>query len=156
MQIFFTMDALDNLLLLPFKFLRAPALRLKVPRVLYRPSPMLVFAAVFFSYFIFLSGVIYDVITETPSVGGMRDPITGAVKPQAILPGRINGQYIIEGLTAGFLFCVGGLGFILLDLAVSKGGDNNLLLVLAGTTLILIAYNICIVFIRKKVGNYLL
>eukprot|EP00339_Tiarina_fusa_P024918 CAMPEP_0117016480 /NCGR_PEP_ID=MMETSP0472-20121206/12990_1 /TAXON_ID=693140 ORGANISM="Tiarina fusus, Strain LIS" /NCGR_SAMPLE_ID=MMETSP0472 /ASSEMBLY_ACC=CAM_ASM_000603 /LENGTH=151 /DNA_ID=CAMNT_0004720551 /DNA_START=9 /DNA_END=461 /DNA_ORIENTATION=- len=148
-------DLIDTVLLLPFRFLRAPALKLNLPRTIFRPSPMFVFVLVFFSYFIFLSGVIYDVITETPSVGGMRDPITGVVKPQAILEGRINGQYIIEGLTAGFLFSVGGIGFILLDLAVSRNKESNLLMVLAGTTLILIAYNVCIVFIRKKVGNYL-
>lgn len=149
------MDAVDTLLLLPFRFLRAPNLRLKVPRTIIRPSPMIVFVFVYLTYFIFLSGIIYDVITETPSVGGYRDPHTGVVKPQAILEGRINGQYIIEGLTAGFLFCVGGLGFIILDLAATKNKDYNLLMVLAGTTLILVAYNICIVFIRKKVGNYL-
>lgn len=150
------MDAVDSLLLLPFRFLRAPNFsRVKIPRTIIRPSPMIVFVFVYLTYFIFLSGVIYDVITETPSVGGYRDPYTGVVKPQAILEGRINGQYIIEGLTAGFLFCVGGLGFIILDLAATKNKDYNLLMILAGTTLILVAYNICIVFIRKKVGNYL-
>ena len=32
----------------------------------------------------------------------------------------INVQYIMEGLTAGFMFCLGGGGFILIDLAQDK------------------------------------
>jgi hypothetical protein len=115
---------------------------------------MVVFAAVFLTYFIFMSGVIYDVITDTPPMGGYRDPVTGVVKPQAIMP-RINGQYIIEGLTAGFLFCLGSAGFILVHLAASKKYDYGTLMVLVGATFILVSYNICIVFIRIKVGNYL-
>jgi len=147
---------MDNVVLLPFNLLRAPNLKLQIPYKLLRPHPMIVFTLVFLSYFLIFSGVIYDVITETPSVGGYRDPYTGLVKPQAILPGRINGQYIIEGLTTGFLFSVGALGFILLDLASKQKNRNySLLMVLAGTILILVAYNVCIVFIRKKVGNYL-
>merc|ERR1712137_1445992 len=89
---------LDSFLLSPFKVFHAPNLKLPVPTKLLRPSPFLVFAAVYITYFIFLSGVIYDVITETPPMGGYRDPVTGAIKPQAILPNRINGQYIISGL----------------------------------------------------------
>ena len=150
------MDRIDHVLLSPFKVVRAPELKLTIPKILFNIPPMLIFAAVFLSYFIVMSGVIYDIITETPSIGGYRDPYTGVIKPQAILPGRINGQYIIEGLTTGFLFCVGALGFILLDQATKRSNkDYNLLMILAGTTLILIAYNVCIVFIRKKVGNYL-
>ena len=146
---------LDSFLLSPFKVFHAPNLKLPVPTQLLRPSPYLVFAAVYITYFIFLSGVIYDVITETPPMGGYKDPVTGAIKPQAILPNRINGQYIIEGLSAGFLFCLGGAGFILLDFAASRKHEYNTLMVLVGATLILIAYNICVVFIKIKVGNYL-
>lgn len=146
---------MDQLLLLPFNFLKAPELRLKTPKYFVRPSASVVFVLVFLTYFLFLSGIIYDVITETPSVGGMRDPRTGAIIPQAILKGRINGQYIIEGLVAGFLFCLGGVGFMLLDRSVSSKSDHNLITLLVGILFIIISYNICIVFIRMKVPNYL-
>ena len=53
-------------------------------------------------------------------MGRTRDPKTGVVRPQAFMPYRINGQYIIEGLAAGLMFCVGAGGFILLDVAIAK------------------------------------
>lgn len=34
--------------------------------------------------------------------------ITGQVRPQPVLPHRINGQYIMEGLTAGFMYTAAG------------------------------------------------
>ena len=35
----------------------------------------------------------------------------GNSRPQAILPYRINGQYIMEGLAASFMFVLGGSSF---------------------------------------------
>ena len=35
-------------------------------------------------------------------------PSSGKYKPEAFMPYRINGQYIIEGLAASFMFVVGG------------------------------------------------
>merc|ERR1712137_375043 len=151
---FFTKNMPDEVLLLPFSVVRAPNLKLKIPQYIIEPSAMAVFGVVFFSYFLFLSGIIHDVITETPSVGAVRDPHTGAIRPQAILPGRINGQYIIEGLSAGFLFCVGAIGFVILDKAVSKQVDSTVALCV-GILLVLVAYNISILFLRIKVPGYL-
>lgn len=48
-------------------------------------------------------------------MGSVRDPATGKWKPEAIAAHRLNGQYIIEGLTAGALFCLGGGSLMLLD-----------------------------------------
>mmetsp|Transcript_114432 Transcript_114432/g.160615 ORF Transcript_114432/g.160615 Transcript_114432/m.160615 type:complete len:150 (+) Transcript_114432:25-474(+) len=148
---------MESLLLLPFKFVSAPDVRLSKPTWVARPHAMLVFAAVFATYFIFAGGVIYDLITETPSIGQTRDPRTGMVKPQAVLPGRLNSQYIIEGLSASFMFCLGGAGFILLDLAATRGvaEKNSFMAILGGVLFILVSYNICALFIRIKVPNYL-
>eukprot|EP01089_Gocevia_fonbrunei_P014432 TRINITY_DN3952_c0_g1_i4.p1 TRINITY_DN3952_c0_g1~~TRINITY_DN3952_c0_g1_i4.p1 ORF type:complete len:111 (-),score=15.22 TRINITY_DN3952_c0_g1_i4:37-369(-) len=106
------MDVLE----LPFHFLRVPNLKLRVPHVSV-PSAMTMFSIVFFSYFLVSSGIIYDIIVEPPSLGSSNEG--GSVKPIVFLQYRINGQFIIEGLSAGLLFGVGGLGFILLDKALS-------------------------------------
>ncbi|CAF1277154.1 unnamed protein product, partial [Didymodactylos carnosus] len=59
--------------------------------------------------------IIYDIIVEPPSVGSTTDDY-GHHKPMAFMAWRINGQYIMEGLAASFMFPLGGLGFIILDL----------------------------------------
>jgi hypothetical protein len=61
-----------DLLELPFHFLRLPNLKLKIPTI-NQPSPMVVFGFVFLSYFLVLSGIIYDVIVEPPSIGSTQD-----------------------------------------------------------------------------------
>ena len=66
------MEALE----LPFQFVRVPNLKLKVPNIP-QPSAMTMFAFVFLSYFLVLSGLIYDVIVEPPSIGSEQDPATG-------------------------------------------------------------------------------
>eukprot|EP01115_Flamella_aegyptia_P014545 TRINITY_DN83342_c0_g1_i1.p1 TRINITY_DN83342_c0_g1~~TRINITY_DN83342_c0_g1_i1.p1 ORF type:complete len:149 (-),score=30.77 TRINITY_DN83342_c0_g1_i1:56-502(-) len=145
-----------DLLELPFQFVRVPNLKLKFPNIP-QPGPMVVFALVFASYFLVLSGIIYDVIVEPPSIGSVQDEATGAVKPVVFLQYRVNGQYIIEGLSAGFLFCLGGLGFIVLDIANRKvtSATNRYVLVLFGLLCIVITYNLSLVFLRMKVPGYL-
>ena len=39
----------------------------------------------------------------------------GRPRPVAFMNGRINGQYIMEGLSSSFLFVFGAIGLILLD-----------------------------------------
>jgi len=145
-----------SLLELPFSFLRVPNLKLKIP-TLQHPSAMTVFAVVFASYFLVLSGIIYDIIVEPPSIGVTMDEATKSTKPVAFLAYRVNGQYIIEGLSAGLLFAVGGIGFIILDKANEKftSTRNRYLLILAGLICIIVAYNLCIVFLRIKVPGYM-
>jgi len=140
----------------PFRFIRIPNLKLKLPTIK-QPSAMVVFGFVFLSYFLVLSGVIYDVIVEPPSIGTTQDERTGSVKPIVFLQYRVNGQYIIEGLSAGLLFCVGGIGFILLDLANQKFTlpRNRFLLILFGLLCVVVAYNLSFVFLRMKVPGYL-
>jgi len=139
---------------LPFSVLKIPNFRLKLPS-LSMPSPMTVFALVFLSYYLVFSGIIYDVIVEPPSIGSHQDP-SGAVKPLAFLQYRINGQFIIEGLSAGLLFAAGGLGFIILDKANQKTTmeRNRYLLLLAGIICVLVSYNLTIVFLKMKLPGY--
>lgn len=143
-----------DILELPFHYLRVPNFRLRIPSVS-MPSPMTVFALVFISYYLVFSGIIYDVIIEPPSIGSHQDA-SGAVKPLAFLQYRINGQFIIEGLSAGLLFAAGGIGFILLDKANQKTTleRNRYLLLLAGVICILVSYNLTIVFLRMKLPGY--
>lgn len=50
-------------------------------------------------------GIIYDIIIEPPSIGSTVE--NGHAKPVAFLPNKVNGQYILEGLAASFLFTSG-------------------------------------------------
>ncbi|ELR25451.1 DC2like protein [Acanthamoeba castellanii str. Neff] len=144
------MDVLE----LPFHFLRVPNLRLRVPSVSL-PGPMTVFAFVFLSCFLVFSGIIYDIIVEPPSIGSHQEP-NGSVKPVVFLQYRINGQFIVEGLSAGFLFILGGFGVILLDKANAKGLEtkNRYFLLICGGVCCFIAYNLAIVFLKMKLPNY--
>lgn len=136
----------------PFRYVRCPNLKARLPRS-FLPSPWVVFAIAFLSYFLVLSGIIYDVIVEPPSIGGTRDPNTGAYRPVAFLQYRVNGQYIIEGLSAGFFFGVGGLGVILLDKSQDSSTlkTNRYLLLVSGVLCTFVAYAICQLFIRMKI-----
>jgi len=149
-------DTVLSLLELPFHVVRVPNTKLKIPRVS-APGAMTVFAFVYISYFLVASGIIYDVIVEPPSIGSSQDEATGAVRPVAFLAHRINGQYIIEGLSAGLLFGLGGLGFIILDLSNQKftSDTNRYLLILSGVVAIFVAYNLTILFLRIKIPGYL-
>lgn len=79
------------------------------------------------------------------------------MKPSAVMMYRLNGQYIIEGFTAGFLYCLGGGGFILLTFATEKNIPdlNRYLFLGSGIIAIGISYNILTMFLRMKVPGYL-
>lgn len=53
-------------------------------------------------------GIAYDIINEPPAFGAERDPATGQYKPVAFMPFRLNGQYIMEGITGGMMYSLGG------------------------------------------------
>ncbi|KAB5514718.1 hypothetical protein DKX38_028624 [Salix brachista] len=103
---------------------------------------MTVFSLVLLTYFMVVSGIVYDVIVEPPGIGSTQDPYTGSVKPVVFLPGRVNGQYIIEGLSSGFMFVVGGIGIILMDLALDKNRAKSVKVsyATAGISSVVIAY----------------
>ncbi|KAK3180692.1 hypothetical protein Dsin_000082 [Dipteronia sinensis] len=142
--------------ILPFSILRPPRLRLKLPSFTL-PSPMTVFSLVLLTYFMVVSGIVYDVIVEPPGIGSTQDPATGSVRPVVFLPGRVNGQYIIEGLSSGFMFVLGGIGIVLLDLALDKNRAKSVKVsyASAGISSVVIAYIMSMLFIRIKIPGYL-
>ncbi|XP_072960264.1 uncharacterized protein [Typha angustifolia] len=142
---------------LPYSFLRPPRTRLRFPSSLSLPSPMTVFSLVLLTYFAVVSGLIYDVIVEPPGIGSTQDPVTGAVKPVVFLQGRVNMQYIIEGLSSGFMFVLGGVGIILMDLALDRNRARSIRLSFAGFGIgaVVIAYAMIMLFIRIKIPGYL-
>jgi len=143
-----------DLLELPFHFLRVPNLKLRIPNIS-APSATTVFFLVLASYYLVFSGIIYDVIVEPPSIGSHRDE-GGSVKPVVFLQYRINGQYIIEGLAAGLLFVLGGVGIIILNKANQKNASesNRYMFIICGAVCLLLAYNLSIVFLRMKLPGY--
>ncbi|GAB4838306.1 hypothetical protein Ancab_027836 [Ancistrocladus abbreviatus] len=122
-------DSIDPLLhllkFIPYSFLRLPRLRLKLP-TLTLPSAMTVYALVLLTYFMVVSGIVYDVIVEPPGIGSTQDGPTGTVRPIVFLPGRVNGQYIIEGLSSGFMFVLGGIGIVLMDLSLDRNRAKSI------------------------------
>ncbi|XP_038879525.1 oligosaccharyltransferase complex subunit OSTC-like [Benincasa hispida] len=142
--------------ILPFSFLRPPRLRLKLPTFTL-PSPMTVYALVLLTYFMVVSGFVYDVIVEPPGIGSTQDPATGSVRPVVFLPGRVNGQYIIEGLSSGFMFVLGGMGIVLMDLALDRNRAKSVKVsyASAGISSVVIAYVMSMLFIRIKIPAYL-
>ncbi|KAE8674999.1 hypothetical protein F3Y22_tig00111708pilonHSYRG00514 [Hibiscus syriacus] len=153
----FSMDPFFHILkIVPYSFLRPPRLRLKLPSFSL-PSAMTVFSLILLTYFLVVSGFIYDVIVEPPGIGSTQDPVTGAVRPVVFLPGRVNGQYIIEGLSSGFMFVLGGIGIVLLDLALDKNRARSIKVSysIAGIFSIVIAYVMTLLFVRIKIPGYL-
>ncbi|XP_021815942.1 oligosaccharyltransferase complex subunit ostc [Prunus avium] len=142
--------------ILPYSFLRPPRLRLKLPS-LTLPSPMTVYALVLLTYFMVVSGIVYDVIVEPPGIGSTQDRLTGAVRPVVFLQGRVNGQYIIEGLSSGFMFVLGGIGIVLMDLALDRNRAKSVKVsyATAGISSVVLAYVMSMLFIRIKIPAYL-
>merc|ERR1711935_1305603 len=118
---------------------------------------MTVFFFIFLVYFFVVSGIVYDVIIEPPSIGSEQDPVTKQVKPVAIQEGSINAQFIIEGLSAGVLYSLGGFGLILVDWGQDKNmaHRNRHFFIGCGLVLCFVSYNLIVLFIRIKVPNYL-
>jgi hypothetical protein len=146
---------LKQIYAIPFTVLKVPNLKLKRPSWLRKPSTMTVFAFILLSYFLVTGGVIYDVIVEPPSVGSTTDE-HGHSKPVAIMPYRINGQYIMEGLASSFMFIMGALGFIILDQTQqSLTAKRRIMLTSFGFIMVLISFFACWIFMRIKLPGYL-
>lgn len=118
---------------------------------------MTVYALVLLTYFMVVSGIVYDVIVEPPGIGSTQDRLTGSVRPVVFLPGRVNGQYIIEGLSSGFMFVLGGVGIVLMDLALDRNRAKSVKVsyATAGISSIVLAYVMSMLFIRIKIPGYL-
>eukprot|EP00762_Andalucia_godoyi_P002998 ANDGO_04224.mRNA.1 Putative oligosaccharyltransferase complex subunit CG9662 len=141
-----------------WKFLggRTPSLRLRYNSLLSIP-PAVIFLGVFLSYYGILAGLVYDKIVEPPFMGQERDPHTGQMKVATVMAGRINSQYVVEGLSASFFICIGALGFVLIDIAAAPDRSKSVFsfLVVAGIACIVIGYHVIMAFLYKKVPNYL-
>ncbi|GFP82593.1 putative oligosaccharyltransferase complex subunit cg9662, partial [Phtheirospermum japonicum] len=142
---------------LPFSFFPPLSLLLKLPSFTL-PSPMIVYSIILLTYFMVVSGIIYDVIVEPPGIGSTHDYFIGAVKPIIFLPGQVHGQYIIEGLSSGFMFVLGGVGIVLLDLALDKNWAKSVKVSYAstGVAFVVILYVMSMLFIHIKIPGYLL
>jgi len=118
---------------------------------------MTVYALILLTYFLVVSGFVYDVIVEPPGIGSTQDPTTGTIRPVVFMSGRVNGQYIIEGLSSGFMFVLGGIGIVMLDLALDKNKAKSVKAsyAVAGVSSIVIAYVMSMLFIRIKIPGYL-
>jgi len=104
---------MEKAVALPFKFLVVPNVNIELPWILReRPSSIAMFSVTFILYFFIVSGTLYNIITQTPGLGNTVND-QGVSRPEAFMRHRINGQYIMEGLASGILFCVGALGFII-------------------------------------------
>uniref|UniRef100_A0A0R3RFB1 Oligosaccharyltransferase complex subunit n=1 Tax=Elaeophora elaphi TaxID=1147741 RepID=A0A0R3RFB1_9BILA len=81
----------------------------------------------------------------------------GNAKPIAIMQYRVNGQYIMEGLAASFMFSLGGLGFIILDKCnnpLTPKLDRIMMLGL-GFACVLIGFIATRLFMKIKMPSYL-
>ncbi|KAL3743961.1 hypothetical protein ACJRO7_013244 [Eucalyptus globulus] len=152
-----SVDPLFHILkVLPFAFLRLLRLHLKLP-TLTLPSPMTVYALVLLTYFMVVSGIVYNVIVEPPGIGSTQDPHTGSVRPIVFMPGRVNSQYIIKGLSSGFMFVLGSVGIVLMDLTLDRNRAKSVktFFVIAGISAVVLAYVMSMLFIRIKIPAYL-
>lgn len=121
------------------------------------PSPKTVCFFVLLSYFFVTAGIAYDIINEPPAIGARQDPVTGKVKPEAFMAHRMNGQYILEGISGAMMYTLGGLSLIALDQNRNKRIEpayRNMILVMGCVGLVM-AYCAVMVFLRIKMPNYM-
>lgn len=111
----------------------------------------------FVCYFFTISGVIYDIVNEPASMGQSVDKKTGQIRPVAFLRGRINGQYILEGLAAAIIISLGSFGFIIIDRAYQTGikRTNRILLLIVGFISVTISFFMINLFMSLKLPKYL-
>jgi len=139
-----------------FGVLQVPDLKLKKPSWIQQPTANQTLFFILISYFLVTGGVIYDVIVEPPSMGSTTDE-HGHSRPVAFMQYRINGQYIVEGLSSSFMFLLGGLGFIVLDQTHTVGMPklNRMMLQLIGFMFLLVSFSCCWIFMKMKLPGYL-
>uniref|UniRef100_A0A6U4KFW6 Oligosaccharyltransferase complex subunit n=1 Tax=Hemiselmis andersenii TaxID=464988 RepID=A0A6U4KFW6_HEMAN len=152
---------LGSVLCAPFGVLRCPNMKLRISLGTSDSSGLSFspFLLLFALYFLIISGAVYVVINQPPSMGTDRDPKTGGLRHVAFMGGRINGQYIMEGLSAGLAMALGGAGFVMLDRANDKHVtivNNRMMLTISGMISILSSLGLCQLFVRIKIPNYLL
>lgn len=121
------------------------------------PKASTVCSLVILSYFLVTAGIAYDIINEPPAIGGEMDEVTGKVKPVTFMPHRMNGQYIIEGISGAMMYTIGGLSLVALDKCQDKKTDFKLRIILAGMGSfgLLMAYFAVMTFLGIKMPGYM-
>ncbi|WIA09756.1 hypothetical protein OEZ85_009134 [Tetradesmus obliquus] len=121
------------------------------------PKASTVCSLVILSYFLVTAGIAYDIINEPPAVGAVQDEVTGKVKPVTFMPHRMNGQYIIEGISGAMMYTLGGLSLIALDQCQSKRTDYKLRIILVslGGFGLVMAYSAVMTFLNIKMPGYM-
>ncbi|KAK4536678.1 hypothetical protein CDCA_CDCA09G2703 [Cyanidium caldarium] len=136
---------------------QVPRLQLATPR-LPRVRPFSAFLLCLFTYVLVTGGVMYDVIVGPPSMGQRVDARTGLMRPQTVLVGQLNAQYLIEGLFASFLYAVEVLALILLHYAHNStrlDDPERQLAYGASLAAVLLSLTLQRALISVKVPNYL-
>eukprot|EP00727_Mastigamoeba_balamuthi_P007949 m51a1_g3775 putative oligosaccharyltransferase complex subunit cg9662-like (486) ;mRNA; f:148681-150712 len=103
-------------------------------------------------YLAVVSGVLYDVFVHPPAMG-----VTPAGRPEVFLAGSVSAQYIVEGMSAGLVFAIGGFGIILAEVACRPRLEQRgrALVLAAGALSVLAALGLSVAFIRQKVPSYM-
>merc|ERR1711937_233660 len=78
------------------------------------PSKNLSFFIFLVCYFFCVSGIFYDLVNQPKSMGEKVNRKTGVKEQLVFVKGRLNGQYIFEGLAAGTVIMIGSLSAIFL------------------------------------------
>eukprot|EP00792_Barthelona_sp_PAP020_P004463 TRINITY_DN2144_c0_g3_i1.p1 TRINITY_DN2144_c0_g3~~TRINITY_DN2144_c0_g3_i1.p1 ORF type:complete len:142 (+),score=28.70 TRINITY_DN2144_c0_g3_i1:35-460(+) len=129
----------------------------KIPKIP-KPSKQLIIGFVFLTYFIVVAGVIYDIVVAPPAVGTEYNEKTRSYQPVTVVKWRLNGQYIIEGMTASFFISIVGLsilGFHIGATDSNKGLFARKVLMSISSIGFFIGFFIVMSFFKLKVGNYL-
>ncbi len=75
---------------------------------------------------------------------------TGKITPVAVMKGKLNGQYIIEGLVGGFLYSACSMGILLLNWSIKTVGMIRMLYFLGGSIIVCVSYSMIMAFLRMK------
>lgn len=98
-------------------------------------------------------------IAEQPLAMGYKVDSAGRRGKASFLTGKIQGQYIYEGLVAGILLGVGAMGFITLkaanDTTVASTPKRRASLVMVGLAIVWLSYLGTRGFITLKIPTYL-
>jgi hypothetical protein len=68
---------------------------------------------------------------------------------------HLNGQYIMEGFTAAFVFMAGAIGFIVLDYGTQLSPAYKWKAMLAGLVVVVVMYNAAVGLLRIKAPYYM-
>lgn len=110
-------------------------------------------------YFLMISGSLHIALIKPPAIGTALDEASGAAVTETFMKGTLRGSYIVEGFAAGSVFMMGSFGLILLDRSLLDSSQartkSRFLLACAGSVAFAVAYNLALMFVRKKIPGYM-